>query len=136
VERGDGGVKKEKLFYLFQKSIQIFSLAYSTGKYSLKFRCNSSVLWSLICRILLAFTCRVQSLHPSKLVRGRVGHPESKLMVGINCKNKTVQTFQNDPLENFANRWGDNLKDWIGVILARLGNRNHGVVLQYHRKIT
>jgi hypothetical protein len=29
----EDGVKKEKILYLFQKSIQIFPLAYSTGKY-------------------------------------------------------------------------------------------------------
>jgi hypothetical protein len=56
------------------------------------------------------------SYHPSKLVGGRVGHPESKLMVGqnMNCRNKIVQTCQNDPLENFANRaqLTDSLKDW------------------------
>jgi hypothetical protein len=89
----DGGVKKEKLLYLFQKSIEIFSLAYSTGKYSPS---NSGVIL-VSCGVLLAGSSSplhvVQSLHPSKLVGGRVGHPESKLMVGINCRNKTVQTF-------------------------------------------
>jgi hypothetical protein len=46
----EDGVKKEKLLYLFQKSIQIFSLAYSTGKYSPS---NSGVI-PVSCGVLFA----------------------------------------------------------------------------------